>query len=222
MAKRALILGASGLIGGQLLPLLLQREDYHRVIVISRRALPVTHARLDNPVTDFAALAEIMEQHPAEDIYCCLGTTRKQAGSRRRFEQVDFDYPLLAARTGRHLAAQHFLLVSSIGANTASPSFYLRTKGKVERAISALNYPHLSIFRPSLLSGRRQQTRIGETIAEKCLAALGPLAGPHRPIAAGTVARAMAAATQQPQQARAIYLPRQIRRLARQFVTDIH
>ena len=133
-----------------------------------------------------------MEQHAnlfaVDTIFCALGTTIKVAGSQGRFRHVDHDLPLLAARLGREHGAQHYLLVSAMGANAKSRIFYNRVKGETENDIRALNYPRLSIARPALLLGDRTEYRRGERIAAK----LGWLMPPSmKPIHARDVGRAL-------------------------------
>ncbi len=161
--KKALVIGASGLIGQQLIDLLLQDENYS-VIALIRTALPIQHERLiqvpfnfDNPNN------EVIQ---ADEIFCCLGTTIKVAGSQQAFYKVDFEYVLDIAKKAYLNGAKKFALVSSMGANKNSTVFYSKTKGAIEEAVTQIGYESLFIFRPSLLLGKRTGFRLGERIAQ--------------------------------------------------------
>lgn len=195
MSKSALLLGASGLVGGHGLDLLLADQAYDRVIVPVRKALPRQHARLQQHIIDFDQLHEHAPLFSASAIFCCLGTTIQKAGSRAAFRQVDFEYPVAAAKLAARNGAGQFLLVTAVGANSNSAIFYNRVKGEAEEAIRSLPFRAVHIFRPSLLLGSRAEFRLGEKIAQPVMAAaslllLGPLRK-YRPIAAAAVAAAM-------------------------------
>lgn len=197
--KQAALLGATGLVGGELLKLLLGGGEYGAVTAIVRKPLP-EHAKLRQIVLDDFAQ---MDRHAeaagafagAEDVYCCLGTTIRQAGSQERFRLVDYAYPLKAAVLAKEAGAQRYLLVSAMGANAASGIFYSRVKGELETAIRALALPMVSIVRPSLLLGNRQQFRLGERVTAAVAGPLLPLMSgrllKYRPIEAADVAAVM-------------------------------
>ncbi|WP_309120260.1 oxidoreductase [Paenibacillus sp.] len=162
--KKAVLLGATGLVGAQLLDKLLASPAYGEVTAIVRRPLP-ERAKLKQVVlADFAAMSGAAFAG-AEDVFCALGTTIKQAGSQARFREVDYDYPVAAARLAKEAGARRYVLVSSMGADPASKIFYSRVKGETEAAIRALQLPMTSIVRPSLLLGDRRQFRFGERVA---------------------------------------------------------
>jgi uncharacterized protein YbjT (DUF2867 family) len=188
MMRRVLLLGATGLVGSEVLQVLLADDSVERVTVIARRPTGHEHAKLDEHIFDLAG----MEQHPeafaADTLICALGTTIRVAKTKERFRHVDHDLPLLAARLGLAHGATHYLLVSSLGANPRSRAFYTRVKGEVEAALAALPYPRVTIVRPSLLLGPRREIRPGERIAAR----LGWLMPSRmKPIEAQTVARAL-------------------------------
>ena len=199
--KTALIAGASGLVGSYCLRLLLQSERYAKVIAIGRSALPMQHPKLEQLIVDFNRLDNYRHSLIADDIYCCLGTTIKQAGSRDNFYQVDFTYvKKLAAITSANFASQ-FLVVSSLGANAQSPIFYSKVKGQMEEAVKPMPFLAVHIFQPSLLVGPRRQKRPGERLAQLILPRLnflflGPLKK-YRPVTAENVAKAMLHAAMQ-------------------------
>lgn len=192
--KTALLAGATGLIGSQLLPLLLASDRYARVIVIARREIQQVHPKLTCLVVDFDKLSEAESKLKCDDVYCCLGTTMKQAGSKEAFRKVDYDYPLSLAQVTRRLGASQYSLVSAMGANRDSSVFYNRTKGEVEDAISAIDFSSIHIYRPSLLVGPRANQRPGEMIATVFAKTFFFLIPKHyRPIKSINVARAMLA-----------------------------
>ena len=162
--KTALLVGASGLIGGHCLRFLLDEPAYQRVTILVRSSLPVVHEKLIQRTIDFSEIETLGDIFTADDVYCCLGTTIKKAGSQEAFRKVDFDYPVKLAALTQHCGANQFLLVSSLGANTHSRVFYSRIKGEVEEAIRKISFTSLHIFRPSLLLGERKEHRLGEQI----------------------------------------------------------
>lgn len=197
--RTALLAGATGLIGRELLSRLLAGDDYDRIRVLCRRPPAQTDPRLDIRVTPFARLAELAAEEPGffavDDVHCCLGTTLAKAGSRAGFAAVDRDYVRDIATNARHAGARRFFLVSAVGADPRSPFFYNRIKGQAEAAVAALDYAAVHIVRPSLLLGHRDETRPGEAIGQRLAPLLTPvLAGPlakYRPIEAGAVAAHM-------------------------------
>lgn len=195
MQKTALLAGATGLIGAALLPLLLADARYAKVVVVGRRPVALAHPKLVQVVTELGDLESHRLQLIADDVYCCLGTTRQQAGSKEAFYQVDFLYVVqLAALAASNFAGQ-FLVVSSIGADAGSRVYYSRVKGEMEAAVGARPFRALHVFRPSLLLGQRAHPRLGERIGAAALALAGPLLrggwAKYRPVAAAAVAAAM-------------------------------
>jgi uncharacterized protein YbjT (DUF2867 family) len=195
MKKTALLAGATGLVGSALLPLLLASERYAKVIVVGRRPVPTQHPKLVQVVTDLDQLEHERLRLIADDVYCCLGTTIRQAGSQEAFYKVDFLYVVrLAALTSANFAAQ-LLVVSSLGADVNSRFYYSRVKGEMEESISQTPFRAIHIFRPSLLLGERAAPRLGERFGAAVLALVHPLLRggwrKYRPVAAATVAQAM-------------------------------
>jgi uncharacterized protein YbjT (DUF2867 family) len=194
--RRAFVVGATGLVGQQLLALLLADPAYASVDVLARRPLQQNHAKLAAHVVDFARLADFA--WPAvDDLFCCLGTTIRNAGSREAFRSVDYDYPLALATGALTRGARQFLFVSAMGADAHSRVFYSRVKGELEAGVAALAYPAAIALRPSLLAGKRAEHRPGERIALKVLQPLRHLVPrQYRPVADVAVARAMIAYAQ--------------------------
>jgi uncharacterized protein YbjT (DUF2867 family) len=190
--KTALLAGATGLVGSFVLEELLRDSRYATVVALTRRPLAVRHTKLQNIITDFDRLDEQAGQLKADDVYCCLGTTIRKAGSRQAFCTVDHHYPLRLARLTLSQGATCFLLVSALGANPASRIFYNRVKGQAEEDLKKVGFTTLHIFRPSLLLGPRQEPRPGEDAAKwvyKIFGALIPRR--YKAIHARAVAKAM-------------------------------
>lgn len=199
--KTAILIGATGLVGKQVLEKLLAMPAYDKVIAVSRKPM-TAHPKLQNLVVDFDHLADSLKNLRADDAFCCLGTTLKQAGSKSAFHKVDYGYNLEFAHTMRQNGCGHFLLVSALGAFPKSLVFYSRVKGLLEKDITELGFPRLSIFRPSLLLGDRGENRLAETLAARFAQLVEPfLRGPLRavqPIRGEQVAAAMVAVANQP------------------------
>jgi uncharacterized protein YbjT (DUF2867 family) len=193
--KTALLVGASGLVGGHCLRFLLDELSYAHVIVLVRRPLQVVHDKLIQLVINFDELESLGQCPPADDVFCCLGTTIKKAGTQDAFRKVDFDYPVKIAALTEHCGAAQFLLVSSLGADPHSRVFYSRVKGEVEEAIRKISYTTINIFRPSLLLGERTEYRAGEKAGAWMMSGLNHiLVGSlkkYRAIGARDVAQAM-------------------------------
>lgn len=163
--KTALLFGATGLVGGYCLRELLDSPLYSTVKVFNRRKMEINHPKFEEYLIDFDALADYADWIVGNDVFCCLGTTRKKAGSKEAFSQVDYTYVLELAKIAAKNGANQFLLVSSIGADKDSLFFYSQVKGKIEDAIQNLKYWSIHIFRPSLLLGNRNETRMAEGLA---------------------------------------------------------
>jgi uncharacterized protein YbjT (DUF2867 family) len=218
-SRTALVAGGSGLVGGHLLRQLLEDPNYDRVTSLVRRQLTLTHKKLVQRVVDFDRLAEVGDFPRVHDVFCCLGTTIRQAGSQDAFRKVDLTYVLELGRMAvRHRASQ-FLLVTALGADPRSRVFYNRVKGEVEDAVRRLQFDGIHIFRPSLLLGARTQSRPAERVA----VVLTPLVGwilmgslaRYRPIKAAVVARAMVRIAREAARGTHVYESDVIRRLGR-------
>ncbi|MBD3109297.1 oxidoreductase [Bacillus sp. AGMB 02131] len=165
--KKALIIGSTGLIGKELRRLLLEDAAYEKVYALVRRPVHTQHPKLAEYVVDFEHLQAAEEFFEADDVFCCLGTTIKKAGSRSAMRKVDVEYPVKVARLAKEKGATHYLVVSAGGANTKSPFAYSRIKGELEEQLKSLSYETLSIFHPSLLLGDREEHRKMEGLANK-------------------------------------------------------
>lgn len=171
---KLLLVGATGLVGGQVLALGLADPRVKQVVAPTRRALP-PHPKLLAPLVDFHQLPGNQPWWRVDAAICALGTTMKQAGTREAFYRVDHDWPLAVARLVRECEATGFVLNSAAGASPGSRIFYNRVKGELERDLIALGFPSLTLVRPGLIGGERQQVRRAEALMGKVLHALGPL-----------------------------------------------
>lgn len=190
--RTALLVGASGLVGRELLDLLLSDTAYEKVVVLTRKPLLIDNTKYENHVVNFDRLTEYYKDIVAQDIFCCLGTTMRVAGSKDAFKKVDYTYPLEIAKLAKAAGAEQYLLVSALGANKKSSIFYNKVKGEVERDIEALNYQAFKIFRPSLLLGNRSEQRTGEDAAKIFYKIFGfIIPAKYKAIEARTVATAM-------------------------------
>jgi uncharacterized protein YbjT (DUF2867 family) len=198
--RLALVAGSSGMIGAQLLPLLLQAPQYTRVHALSRRPLPFDHPRMANRVVRFeASLQAQLKGLQCQDAFCCLGTTMRDAGSQSAFRAVDHDLVLEFSQLALSSGAERLVVVSAVGANAASKNFYLRVKGETEKALEGLRFRALDILQPSLLLGSRRDLRPLELAAQAGMWLVNPLLlgswARYRAIAATTVAAAMCGVT---------------------------
>ena len=191
----ALLAGATGLTGNLLLAELLADTRYSSVYALVRKSILPAQQKMTERLVDFEHLGNLPK---IDDVFCCLGTTIKKAGSREAFRQVDFDYVLNLARAAKAAGALRFMVMSTIGANPKSGVFYSRVKGEMEAALAVLGFAELHIFQPSFLVGDRTEKRVGERIGVMALQLMSPLLiGParkYRSIRAKQVAHAMVVA----------------------------
>lgn len=215
--KSALLFGASGLVGSELLQCLLNSPEYKKVLILVRKPLGIQHPKLEERVIQFEDLAKNIDLFNVNDVFCCLGTTIKKAKSQEAFKKVDVDYPLEIARLAKEMQVEKFLIISSMGADPKSPVFYSRMKGLLEQNLKAMGFESLHIFRPSLLLGDRQEFRLGESVSGFLSRGIsfifvGPLKR-YKPITANTVAVGMYKAAQGKAEGVQIYRSDEIFRL---------
>jgi uncharacterized protein YbjT (DUF2867 family) len=197
--KTALIAGATGLVGGHLLDLLLDAPEIARVYAVTRRPLLRESPRLANRVVQFERIEELLRGLVCHVAFCCLGTTLRAAGSEQAFRTVDHDHVLAFARAAHAAGVHRFVVVSSVGADTRSASFYLRVKGETEAALAQVGFDSLEIMQPGLLLGVRRELRPLETLARLAMPLVNPLLRgtrqQYRGIPPRTVAEAMLGAS---------------------------
>jgi uncharacterized protein YbjT (DUF2867 family) len=190
--KSAIIFGATGLIGNFLLLHLLDDDRYGEVHVYGRKPVGFTHAKLEEHIIDFNRLDDYRAAIKADEVFCCLGSTIKKAGTRENFRRVDFEWVRWCAVAAAENKVPAFIVVSSLGANAGSNNFYYRTKGEMEKAVSALNFEKYVIVRPSILLGSRNEFRPGEVLGKIGMQVFSFLLPKRiKPVHGETVARAM-------------------------------
>lgn len=193
---KAAIIGATGLVGQQLLPLLLASDRYDEVHVIGRREVGLDHPKLVQHITELRRMGELELNTQIDHGFCTLGTTIKQASSAAAFKRVDRDYVCEFGKLMKRLGATAIGVNSSLGANSKSRNFYLQTKGEMEDCLREYNFSSLVFVRPSLLVPTgREEFRLGEVVGFKFFQLLGWLfLGPlrrYRPVEPGSVAKAI-------------------------------
>ncbi len=193
--KTAVIFGATGLTGSLVLKKLIQDERYQKIRMFTRTLPEVKSDKLEMIITDLEDLEQHSEKITGDDVFCCLGTTIKKAGSKENFRKVDLEWPALIAKTASKNGIPNFLMISSIGADPESSNFYLRTKGEAENAVRQHKFNKIVILRPSMLLGKRNEFRFFEEMGKLVMVPLkfvfrGKLKK-YRPIDAEKVARAM-------------------------------
>lgn len=192
MKLTANIIGATGLVGKQLVELLLKDENFEKVKIFVRRDSGIQHSKLEEHVVDFGNDKTWKEKLKGDVLFSTLGTTLKQAGSKEKQYEIDFTLNYNFAKAAKANGIENYVLVSSIGANAKSGIFYTRIKGELDDAVGKLGFENLAILRPSSLTGNRKEKRMGEIITI-------PLATfftkfifkKYRPIADTIVAKAM-------------------------------
>lgn len=171
---KMLLVGATGLVGGQVLAQALAEPRVTAVAAPTRRALPA-HAKLRNPLVDYKQLPPEADWWRADAVICTLGTTIKKAGSQAAFRHVDLDYPLAVARLAQQHGTPTYVLNSATGASPTSRFFYNRVKGELEQALKGLGFASLTLVRPGLIGGQRAESRPAERAGQIVLGALGPI-----------------------------------------------
>lgn len=195
MTNRAIVVGASGLIGSKLLTILLNKNGYDEVLSISRKKLKLTNSKLTQLIVDFDHLENYKGDLKGGVIFCCLGSTLKKTPDLNDYRKIDHDYPVELAKLALQNGVEQYHLVSSIGANARSSNFYTRMKGETEADIEAIGLKSLHIYQPSQLIGHRKTPRLKERVALVFMKIIGPLLlgklKKYKAIPAETVARAM-------------------------------
>jgi uncharacterized protein YbjT (DUF2867 family) len=193
--KTALIIGSTGLIGSQLLNLLLENPNYARVITFVKRDSGIKHPKLTQHIIDFDKPETYKELVVGDDFFCTIGTTIKKAGSQKAFRKVDFEYPKQFAAFALQNKVKQFLIISSLGADAKSGNFYLKTKGEIEDFLKDCDFESVSVLQPSLLLGNRTEFRLGEKVGAFFMKTLSFLflgnLKKYKPIESQTVAKAL-------------------------------
>lgn len=193
--KTALVIGSTGLIGSQLLNLLLDSNDYLKVITFAKRDTGIKHKKLTQHLIDFDKPETYKHLVIGDDFFCSIGTTIKKAGNKEAFRKVDFEYPRQFATIALYNKVNQYLIVSSLGADANSGNFYLKTKGEIQNFLKDCNFKSAVVVQPSLLLGNRAEFRFGEIVGAFFMKSLSFLflgnLKKYKPIEAKTVAKAL-------------------------------
>ena len=193
--KTALIFGSSGLIGGQLLKILIETNNYNKIKLFVRSAPEINDPKIEIIETDFNNLENHKEDINGDDCFFCIGTTKQNAPDKNEYRRIEYNIPVEVAQIAKLNLVNSFLYVSSGFADLKNSGAYLRNKGEVEEELKKLNFPKLGIMRPSILLGNRKENRVGEKIGIFIFKLLSPLfVGPlkkMKPIHSEKVAKAM-------------------------------
>lgn len=214
---KATIIGATGLIGSQLLEYVLRDKSFSEVVILVRRKFENTHPKLKVQQIDFSDLQSFDSSIiPGSIIFCAVGTTKnKVKGDLEKYRSIDYDIAVNAAKFGLEKGCKSFILVSSIGANSKSSNFYTRLKGEIEERISSLQYPSFQVFRPSILLGNRKEFRFGEKIAKYVMSLFSfVMPDKFKPIQSKNVALAMLNASKEKKKGTYVYTYKEIKDLA--------
>ena len=195
MNKKAILIGATGLIGANLLETLLASTNYSEVLVIARKEVKSTNSKLKQLIIDFENLNKHETEITGNDVFCCMGTTAKKTPDKELYKTIDYQYPLDVAKIAFKNGAKSYHLVSSMGANPNSNIFYSRTKGEIEQDLKTIGFESLHIYQPSLLVGDRKEDRFLEGFMFGLMKVINPLLigslKKYRSIKIETVASAM-------------------------------
>ncbi len=216
--RRALVAGSSGAVGQQLLTRLVESDVYSDIHCLVRKPSGISHTKIHEHVIDFESLDDFKWPENIHDVFCCLGTTRKKAGSAQNFRRVDCDYVLSLGQLARKNNITCFSVISSMSVNSRWGGLYLDTKRAMESGLKDIGFPHLQIFRPSLLKGQRKDVRPGELLAAAILDPLCalPIARLQqlKPVSTHQVAMAMAQKARSPEHPLEIIGNRAIRQIS--------
>ncbi len=192
MKKTAILLGASGLTGGHLLKLLLQSDEYEKVKIFVRKKLDISHVKLTQVVCDLLELEKYENEFFADELFCCIGTTKAKTPDYGLYRDIDYGIPATAAKLCEKNGILTCSIISAIGANKNSKFFYSKTKGEMEEEVLGYNIPNILIYRPSLIYGKREDFRLGEKVVIAIGKAIGAFLKPrYRPISGKELAKTM-------------------------------
>jgi uncharacterized protein YbjT (DUF2867 family) len=201
--KTALIFGSTGLIGNLLLEQLILSDLYKEIKIFTRQSAGISYPGVQELTVDFSAPASFLKQISGDDLYICLGTTIKKAGSVSSMEEIDRNLPVRLAAAAFANGVKRIAVVSSLGANPGSSNYYLRIKGEMEQEILKIDFENKAIVRPSILLGERKEKRRGELMGKVIIKSFKPLLigkiKKYRGIHAKDVAKAMIALLQKDQ-----------------------
>ena len=173
--KTALIFGSSGLIGNELLELILKDNNYIKIKLFVRSDLTDVNSKIEIIKTDFNNIENHKDKIVGDDCFFCIGTTRKNTPDKNEYIKIEYNLPVEVAKIAKSNSVNNFIYISSLGANPNAASLYLKNKGQTEQELIKLNFMNLSILRPSILLGNRKENRVGEKIGIFAMKTLSPL-----------------------------------------------
>ena len=196
MSKSAIILGATGLTGGLLLQNLLKDERYTSVILFSRNSCNIKHPKLTENIVDLFELEKHQDKFKADEVFCCIGTTKSKTSDKETYKKIDYGIPVVAASLCKQNNIETFAVISALGAKKNSAVFYNKIKGKMEEAVLDFKVKHTYILQPSLITGERDEKRLGESVMKFVFKLIKPLMQVgelqrYRPIHPETIANCM-------------------------------
>jgi len=193
--KTALIFGSSGLIGNELLELILKDNNYIKIKLFVRSDLTDVNSKIEIIKTDFNNIENHKDKIVGDDCFFCIGTTRKNTPDKNEYIKIEYNLPVEVAKIAKSNSINNFIYISSLGANPNAASLYLKNKGQTEQELIKLNFMNLSILRPSILLGNRKENRVGEKIGIFAMKTLSPLflgnMKKYKPIKVEYVSKAM-------------------------------
>ena len=175
MSKTAIILGATGLTGNLLLQKLIADASYTKIKLFSRSAVNISSSKIEEHLIDMFALEAQKTLFTADQVFCCIGTTAAKTKDKEKYKSIDYGIPVTAAKLAKTNNIATFVVMSSMGADAKSSVFYNRIKGEMERDILAQKIKNTHILRPSLIGGKRDEFRLGESIGKGIMKLLNPL-----------------------------------------------
>lgn len=175
MNKTAIILGATGLTGGLLLEKLLEDERYQKIKLFSRTSIGKTHPKIEEHLIDLMELEKYADLFSADEVFCCVGTTASKTPDKETYKKIDYGIPVAAAKLSKTNTINTFIVVSALGADSNSRVFYNRIKGQMETAVLAQQIKKTHILQPSLISGHRNERRLGEWIGKQAMKLLNTI-----------------------------------------------
>ncbi|HLV14551.1 MAG TPA: NAD(P)H-binding protein [Xanthomarina sp.] len=174
MGKTAIILGATGLTGGLLLEHLLIDDRYEKIKLFSRKTCGITHNKIEEHLLDLLDLKEQKDLFVANEVFCCIGTTKAKTPNQEQYLEIDYGIPVMAAQLCKENNIPTFIVISAMGADKQSKLFYNRTKGRMEEAVLKEKITNTYILQPALISGDRSEKRMGEDLAKIFMKLVNP------------------------------------------------
>jgi uncharacterized protein YbjT (DUF2867 family) len=175
MLKTAIILGATGLTGGILLNNLIEDNSFEKIKLFSRKSVTIKSDKIEQYLIDVLQLEKYKNKFIADVVFCCVGTTAAKTKDIAKYKQIDYGIPVTAVKIAKENNIDTFVVISSMGANDSSTTFYSKTKGEMERDVLRQNIKNTYIVRPSLIGGHRNEFRIGERIGKGVMSLLNPM-----------------------------------------------